>query len=120
MNPPSLLFPSDSHGSPRSFSGAGVRLCALTSYGHASAMANSPVAVNLYQALDILIYLTAKIAFNFEVFLDLIPELRYFVFCESSHSCIFADIGFYQNLMTAGPANSINIRECNLNTLISW
>ena len=71
---PSLLL-LVSHSLARAFSGSGVGLAALASYGETLSMANTTVATDFDQSLDIKSDIAAQIAFYSAIMVNIFSEL---------------------------------------------
>ena len=70
---PSLLL-LVSHSLARAFAGSGVGLGTLTSDGQAFSMANTAVATDFDESLDVKGYVAAQVAFNAAVMVDIFSE----------------------------------------------
>lgn len=71
--------------------GAGVSLRALSADGQALSVADSAIAADFHQALDIERHFAAKFALHADIMVDIFSEFGYVVFVEVLHSRIGID-----------------------------
>jgi hypothetical protein len=113
----SLLFLQRRSSLTRAFAGTCVRACALTAHGQPTAMAESTVAANVHQSLDVHGCLAAQIAFDSELS-DLISD-----FLEITIGQVFNLFGIcnatgFADFASAGATDTKNGGQANLGMLL--
>ena len=81
-------------------------------------MAQTTVAADLGQALDVQRSLAAQIALNDVVVVDALTQLGLVLVGEVFHSGVGIDTGHFQDLFRAGSANTVDVGETDLNSLV--
>jgi hypothetical protein len=99
--------------------GARIRTGALAVDGQVAAVAHTAVTPDFDQALDIELLLTAKIAFNRKVFIDVITQRSHFSFGEVFNARVGIHLRSSQNLLGASQTNSKQVGQANFNPLIA-
>ncbi len=81
-------------------------------------MADSTIAADLGQTLDIQSGLSSEVAFYQEVMVDAFTELGFFLIRKIFYSSVRVDTGFFENLFCAGSADAVDIGKAYLYSLI--
>ncbi len=81
-------------------------------------MANSAIATDLGQTLDIESGLSSEVAFHQEVMVNALTELGFFLIRKIFNSSVRIDTGFFENLFCAGSADAVDIGKAYLYSLI--
>jgi hypothetical protein len=81
-------------------------------------MAQTTVAADLGQALDVKRGLTAEVAFHDKVVVDALTQLGFFLIGEVFHAGVGIDPSHVQDLLRAGSADSVDISETDFDSLV--
>jgi hypothetical protein len=81
-------------------------------------VAQTAVAADLSQALDVKAGLAAKVTFDDVVLVDAITQLCFFLVGEVFNSGVGIDSGHFENLGCACSANTVDISETDLDSLV--
>src|SRR5699024_1887932 len=100
-------------------SGSGVLLRALPPQRQSLTMANSSVAGNIKQALNISLYFRTQSTFNFNLFADNGSDRSKFLIIPFAHLLFVTDIRFVENILCSRTTNTKNIGKANFTPLIS-
>ena len=83
----------------RTLAGTGIRVRALAANGQAATMTQTAIAADLHQALHVLRNLAMQVAFDLEVLLDVVAQLREVFLGEVLHADVGIDAGIGDDLL---------------------
>src|SRR3954452_13765290 len=107
------------YGHPlRSLPRARVGLGVLAAHGQPAAVAHATVGPDLHQALDVLGALAAQIAFDREVVVDRVSELRHLVLGEITDIGVRRDAELREQLVGGRTTHSVDVGESDLDALV--
>ena len=108
-----------SNGLSRAFAGSCIRLGLLTANGQALTMANSAIAADFGESLDVHGDLSSQITLDNLSFSDHFGNLLDFVIGEILDSRVRIHAGLGQNSVGTRHTDTIDIGESDFNTLLS-
>src|SRR5579871_2322721 len=111
-----LLAAAD--GLLRALAGAGVRLRALAVHRQAAPVADAPVGADLGQPLDRLLPLAAQVAFDLDVLVDVVPELRDLLVGEVANLRVRVETQLGGDLPRGRPADPVDVGQPDLEPLL--
>ena len=82
-------------------------------------MAQALVATDLHLAADVRLHLTAQVTFDLEVVVDPVAQLDELLVNEVLHAGVRVDPGGRESLLRAGPTNSEDVGQCDLDALLA-
>ena len=100
------------------FTGTSIGLASLATDGQTLSVAQAAVAADLGQTLDVQSGLTTQVAFHNEVVVNALADFCLFLVGEVFYSGVGVDPGHIQDLLCAGPADSVDISESDLDSLV--
>ena len=80
-------------------------------------MTRAAVALDLDKAFDVERGVTAQVALNGEVFINVVTDKRFFVLGQVLHSGIGIDLRGGEDLVRSTAANAVDISEANFDSL---
>src|SRR5215469_12697188 len=102
----------------RALAGPGVGVSALAAHGQTATMAQSTVAAEIHQPLDVHRNFAPQIALDHVVAVDHLAQLQHFLVGQLRHPARFRDRGLFQDLLGFGLANSIDILQRDDDALV--
>ena len=105
-------------GALGTLAGTSVSLGSLATNGQATTVAETTVAADLSQALAVKAGLAAKVTFDDVVLVDAITQLGFFLVGEVFNSGVGIDTSHFENLGCACSANTVDISETDLDSLV--
>jgi hypothetical protein len=112
-----LLLAGDRLG--RTLAGAGVGVRALTANRQAAAMAQTAIAAEIHQALDIGCGLAAKVALDGVIAVDGFADLENFSVREFGNATFNGDVRLFANFLGVGFADAMNVLQRDDDALLS-
>src|SRR5690606_34291622 len=99
----------------RTSPGASIGACALTAHGHSAAVAQTAIAPDIHQALDVERDLTAKIALDAVLLVDNLAQAIDLIIGQVAHAGIRIDSGPLEQNLARVQTNAVNIGKRSLN-----
>jgi hypothetical protein len=81
-------------------------------------VAKPPIAANLHQPLDIQVHLTAEIALNRKVAVDVVSQARYLIFRQLLHPGLRSDADSGYRFSAFGRTDSMDVSESHMDWLL--
>jgi len=106
--------------SSRALSRSCVGMRALSPNRQTPAMAETTIAADIHQHLDVCRNLTPEIPLNLVVSLDLLVDLPNLIRGEFMHALIPIDIGRIQDLLSGAPSDPVDIGQTDLYPFAFW
>src|SRR5690349_1949436 len=107
-------------GATRTFTSARVGVRALSANGQRAAMAQAAIAADVHQALDVHLHALAQVAFDLALHFQDVTNATQLVFAQVAHARIEVDARFLEHRVRARTADTVNIGETNLGSLVWW
>src|SRR5690606_6184500 len=114
-----LLLLLSAHGTPRTLAGARVGARPLAAHGQTAAVAQAPVAADVHQPLDVHLHAATQVAFHLVVGGDKIAQTVGFLLGQVPHLRVGIHARRPKNLLGAGTANAVNVRQPNDDPLVA-
>jgi len=108
-----------SHSFLGTFAGTGIGASSLTARRQIPAVAQTTIAANFDQALDVELNLTPQITFDHETLANVIAQKVHLGIRQILDPSIGVHFGRRQDLMRPGEAYSIDICQTNFNPLVT-
>src|SRR5262249_52268672 len=108
--PSRSLLPRD-ETAPRALAGAGVGVSTLAVDGETLAVPESAVAAEVHEALDVLLNLSAQIAFDLVASLDDVADRLHVGFRELVHLAVLGDVRLLADLLRGRTTDSVDVRK---------
>src|SRR5215831_4716310 len=109
----------DTDGLSRAFARAGIGLGALTTDREATKVANTTIAFDALEALEVHADFAAKITFNHVLaILNGVDDLGQLLFAEVFRANGGVNIGFGQNLFRVAGTDAVNVTQNDVDALV--
>src|SRR4051794_4105801 len=113
-----LLLASDCLG--RSLAGARIGMRALAAYRQAAPMAQSAIAAEIHQALDVHRNITPQIAFDEIVAIDHLADLQHFLIGELRDAPRCVDVYLLHDILGRLRADAMDVLQRDYDALVGW
>ena len=107
-------------GATWSLTRASVGVRSLSANGQRTAMPQPAVAADVHQSLDVHLHSLAQVAFDLTLSFQDAANTAQLVFTQVANARIDIDTGFLEHRARTGTANTVNISETNLGSLVWW
>ena len=104
----------------RSFSGSCVRMSSLSADGQTSSVSKSTIAAEVHQTLDVKRDVPSEIAFDSVLIRDELTNAHDLLVCQLVRSLDRVNLCFSTDLPRSGPADTVNVGQCDPDLLPSW